>query len=106
MGHELFPMIWCPLPIHFLGVNADLEGQLAAKAIEVPIAEMQVKAFAKYARSHWSIENSLHWVLDVAFREDDCQIENPTAAANLSAMNRLAVSAFQADTKVKRGSSG
>lgn len=65
--------------------------------------EPKVKAFAKYARSHWSIENSLHWVLDVAFREDDCQIENPTAAANLSAMNRLAVSAFQSDTKVKRG---
>lgn len=65
--------------------------------------EPSVKAFAKYTRSHWSIENSLHWILDVAFREDECQIENPTAAANISAMNRLALSAFKSDTKVKRG---
>lgn len=65
--------------------------------------EPKVKAFAQYARSHWSIENSLHWVLDVAFREDACLIENPTAAANVSAMNRLAVSAFRSDTKIKRG---
>lgn len=62
-----------------------------------------VKQFAKYARSHGSIENSLHWVLDVAFREDDCPIENPTAAANVSAMNRLALSALKSDTQVKRG---
>lgn len=62
-----------------------------------------VKAFARYARSHWSIENSLHWVLDVAFREDDCPIENPTAAANVSAMNRLALSALKADDQIKRG---
>lgn len=65
--------------------------------------EPSVKQFARYARSHWSIENSLHWVLDVAFREDDCPIENPTAAANVSAMNRLALSAFKSDTQVKRG---
>lgn len=63
----------------------------------------QVKAFAKYVRSHWSIENSLHWVLDVAFREDECPIENPTAAANVSAMNRLALSALKSDTRIKRG---
>jgi predicted transposase YbfD/YdcC len=65
--------------------------------------EPGVKAFARYARSHWSIENSLHWVLDVAFREDECPIENPTAAANVSAMNRLALSALKSDTRIKRG---
>jgi predicted transposase YbfD/YdcC len=62
-----------------------------------------VNRFARHVRSHWGIENSLHWVLDVAFREDACQIENPTAAANLSAMNRLALSALTSDQRVKRG---
>ena len=65
--------------------------------------EPKVKRFAKSVRSHWSIENSLHWVLDVAFREDACRIENPTAATNLSAMNRLALSAIKSDKIVKRG---
>jgi predicted transposase YbfD/YdcC len=62
-----------------------------------------VNRFARHVRSHWGIENSLHWVLDVAFREDACQIENPTAAANVSALNRLALSALTADQSVKRG---
>ena len=62
-----------------------------------------VKLFARHVRSHWSIENGLHWVLDVAFREDECQISNPTAAANLSAMNRLALSVLKSDTTIKRG---
>ena len=65
--------------------------------------EPKVKRFAKSVRSHWSIENSLHWVLDVAFREDACRIENPTTATNLSAMNRLALSAIKSDKIVKRG---
>ena len=63
----------------------------------------QVKAFAGYVRSHWSVENSLHWVLDVAFGEDGCTISNPTAAANLSALNRLALSAFTSDDQIQRG---
>jgi predicted transposase YbfD/YdcC len=35
-------------------------------------------------RSHWSIENNLHWQLDVTFREDDCRIRKDHAATNLA----------------------
>ena len=55
---------------------------------------------ASYDRS---IENSLYWVLDVAFGEDNCTISNPTAAANLSALNRLALSALKSDEQIQRG---
>jgi len=57
------------------------------------------EAFANAARSHWGIENSLHWVLDVTFREDDCRVRKGHAARNLSAIRKFAFSALRADTQ-------
>jgi predicted transposase YbfD/YdcC len=45
----------------------------------------EIKA-AHRARAHWGIENELHWVLDVAFREDDSRIRAGNAAANFNAV--------------------
>ena len=44
----------------------------------------------KYIRSHWQIENSLHWVLDVTFRQDDCRIRKGNAAANFATLQHAA----------------
>jgi predicted transposase YbfD/YdcC len=44
------------------------------------------------ARSHWQIENGLHWVLDVAFREDESRTRDARAGANLALLRRVAVS--------------
>lgn len=44
------------------------------------------------ARSHWQIENGLHWVLDVAFREDESRTRDANAGANLALLRRIAVS--------------
>lgn len=46
-------------------------------------------------RSHWSIENKLHWVLDVHFREDHCRTRTGQADANLALIRRLAVSVIK-----------
>ncbi len=43
------------------------------------------------ARSHWGIENELHWVLDVAFREDDCRIRVGNAAENFAVLRHIAL---------------
>lgn len=43
-------------------------------------------------RSHWGIENSLHWVLDVVFREDDSRVRAGHAGENLAMIRRVAVS--------------
>ncbi|MBX3415962.1 MAG: ISAs1 family transposase [Pirellulaceae bacterium] len=51
---------------------------------------MDIDKFAKGCRAHWSIENSLHWRLDVIFNEDQCRI-NGTGAINSSSMRRMAL---------------
>lgn len=50
-----------------------------------------VDAVAHAIRSHWSIENNLHWVLDVVFREDHWHTRKEFAAANLSTIRKLAL---------------
>jgi len=48
-------------------------------------------------RSHWSIENGLHWVLDVVFHEDARRVYDRTVAENTALLNRLAVSLLRGD---------
>jgi predicted transposase YbfD/YdcC len=48
----------------------------------------EVETTAKYIRGHWAIENSQHWVLDVTFREDECQIFAEDGAKNLATIRR------------------
>jgi predicted transposase YbfD/YdcC len=52
----------------------------------------RAKALGRYARGHWGIENGLHWVLDVAFREDANRTRDKNAGANLGLVRRLAAS--------------
>lgn len=51
----------------------------------------QAAYFNMLARGHWSIENQLHWLLDVAFKEDACRARKGFAAQNLSAVRKLAL---------------
>ena len=46
-------------------------------------------------RAHWSIENSLHWSLDVIFNEDQARARKDHAPANLALINRLAMTLLQ-----------
>jgi predicted transposase YbfD/YdcC len=50
------------------------------------------------ARTHWAIENGLHWCLDVTFNEDASQIRLRNAALNFSFLRRLAINLFRADS--------
>lgn len=49
------------------------------------------KEFARYVRQHWSIENTLHWSMDVTFGEDACRIRERTIADNLSWIRRFTI---------------
>jgi predicted transposase YbfD/YdcC len=61
------------------------------------------KRLANAVRKHWSTENSQHWVLDIAFREDDRRQQDRNGAANLATVRRLAVSLFRQDKETKQG---
>lgn len=50
------------------------------------------KAYAGYVRSHWGIENGLHWILDVSFDEDRCRMYTDHSAENMALLRRLALS--------------
>lgn len=58
---------------------------------------------AESIRSHWGIENPLHWVLDVAFREDECRIRTGNAPENFALLRHLALSALNQEKTAKLG---
>ncbi|WP_329601868.1 ISAs1 family transposase, partial [Sansalvadorimonas verongulae] len=53
--------------------------------------EMTAKDMLSATKTHWLVENSLHWMLDIAFSEDACQTKNENAAENLSTLRRIAL---------------
>jgi len=59
--------------------------------------------FAWAVRSHWGIENGLHWCLDIAFREDESRVRDRQAANNLAVMRHIALGLLKKDATIKRG---
>jgi predicted transposase YbfD/YdcC len=57
-------------------------------------------------RGHWAIENSLHWVLDIAFREDERRMRKDNAAENAAILRHIALNLLKQDATVKVGIKG
>ena len=66
-------------------------------------ALLSAARFAGAVRGHWSIENNLHWQLDVSFREDQCRVRTDNAPANLSVIRRFALGLLKRETSCRRG---
>lgn len=77
------------------GVEAD---EIVYYASSLPA---KVKQFAKAVRSHWAIENCLHWSLDVTFAEDRSRVRKDHSPLNLGMLRRLALAILRKDTAVK-----
>lgn len=61
------------------------------------------KRAAEAVRGHWGIENSSHWILDVAFGEDDSRVRVGNAPENLALVRKLTHNLLQQETTLKRG---
>jgi predicted transposase YbfD/YdcC len=70
------------------------------------LAGESAEKIASAARKHWAIENSLHWVLDVAFREDESRARKDHSAENLATIRHIAMNLLKQDTSAKVGVKG
>jgi predicted transposase YbfD/YdcC len=67
---------------------------------------LDVATFARAVRGHWGVENKLHWVMDVCFREDQSRARTGYAAENLATLRRLALNLLKREQTKKRGIRG
>ena len=63
----------------------------------------EAKAVGQAVRLHWGIENRLHWVLDIAFREDECRVREGHSAQNLATLRHLALNLVRQEQTAKMG---
>ncbi len=77
------------------------------KSIEFRYYITNLKENAEYIgksiRGHWSVENKLHWHLNVSYREDECKIRKDNGAENFSILRRAILNLLKADKKTKVG---
>ena len=59
------------------------------------------KMFGNAVRSHWGIENSVHWILDIAFREDECRIRMGHGPENFAVLRHIALNLLRQETSFK-----
>ena len=65
--------------------------------------QASAEQFMTAIREHWQIENGLHWVLDIAFREDESRIRKDHAPQNMAVLRHLALNLLKQETSVKVG---
>ena len=65
--------------------------------------ESDARKLLQAIRSHWGIENSLHWVLDIAFREDDSRIRTDHAPENMAVLRHIALNLLKQEQSAKCG---
>jgi predicted transposase YbfD/YdcC len=91
----------------FIMVEAEREVLGHAPTMERRYFISSLPADAKQAlravRSHWQVENSLHWVLDVAFREDACRTRSGHAPENLATLRHIAVNLLKQERSCRLG---
>jgi predicted transposase YbfD/YdcC len=66
----------------------------------------KAKTLLEATRRHWGIENSLHWSLDVTFREDHSRVRKDNGPQNLAVLRQIALNLLKQETTLKRGIQG
>jgi predicted transposase YbfD/YdcC len=85
---------WKKLRTIGIAIRVSTEEDKVTREVRYFISSLRlsVKRFAGAVRGHWGIENTLHWCLDVTFREDESRLRNRHAADNVAWLKRFAIS--------------
>ena len=80
-------------------------GQESSTKIKYYISSLagDAKQALESVRGHWGIENKVHWVLDIAFREDDCRVRKGNGAQNFAILRRIALNLLKQEKTAKCG---
>ena len=65
--------------------------------------EMTAKDYGESKRKHWGIENGLHWVLDIGFREDESRMRAGNAAENMNVLRQIGLNLLKQEKSCKMG---
>ena len=85
----------------------DVNGQVTTeRRYYLSSLPQDIFCFARAVRSHWGVENSLHWHMDVSFGEDQSRARTGFAAENLATLRRLALNMLKREKTKKRGIRG
>jgi predicted transposase YbfD/YdcC len=84
----------------FVGATLDLQRE---ECFVVSSQKPTVRKILDQVREHWSVENRLHWTLDVQMGEDACAIHDANAAQNVSILRTLALALLHRDATFKAG---
>jgi predicted transposase YbfD/YdcC len=103
--HYLASLKWPSLRAIAMVVSERHVDDQMTRAVRYYISSLAgpAKTVLRAVRRHWGIENSLHWVLDIAFREDKSRVRVGHAAENLSILRRIALNLLKQEKTVKVG---
>ncbi|VAX39547.1 Mobile element protein [hydrothermal vent metagenome] len=96
---------WANLKAIGMSINTTIRDGKTKQEVRYYILNKFISScrFAVAVRTHWGIENSLHWQLDVTFLEDKCLIRKGHADANFSSLRRTALSLLKNESSAKVG---
>jgi predicted transposase YbfD/YdcC len=82
----------------------EIQGKTSTEASYfISSLENQAPTIAKAIREHWSIENGLHWCLDISFREDHCRVRKDHGPENLAILRHMAINMLKREKSLQGG---
>jgi len=72
--------------------SREIDGKVERETrLYITSLNLPAKSLGAIVRSHWAVENSLHWVMDMLFRDDECRIRTEHAPANFTTVKHIAL---------------
>ena len=76
------------------------------RKVQISSLDVSAERLLEAVRAHWSIENSLHWSLDVTFREDQSRVRKDHSSQNLATLRQISHNLLKRETSLKVGIQG